>query len=46
MVVIPGGRFLMGSPTGEQGRSDNERQHEVGITPFAVGKYPVTLEDL
>jgi formylglycine-generating enzyme required for sulfatase activity len=45
MVVIPGGRFLMGSPPEERGRQNDERQHEVGITPFAVGKFPVTFED-
>ena len=45
MVVIPGGRFLMGSPANERGRRDNELQHEVGITPFLIGKYPVTFEE-
>ena len=46
MVVIPGGRFLMGSPPEERGREDEEHQHEVGIiTPFAIGKFPVTFED-
>jgi formylglycine-generating enzyme required for sulfatase activity len=45
MVVIPAGRFLMGSPEGEAGSSDDERpQHEVTIAhPFALGRYPVTF---
>lgn len=45
MVVIPGGLFLMGSPPEELGRIDNERQHEVEIAPFALGKYAVTFEE-
>jgi formylglycine-generating enzyme required for sulfatase activity len=43
MVVIPGGRFLMGSPANEPGRQDNERQHEVQVAVFAIGKYAVTV---
>jgi formylglycine-generating enzyme required for sulfatase activity len=44
MVVIPPGRFHMGSPDDEQARSDDEGPvHEVSIAyPFAVAKYPVT----
>ncbi|MFO1433476.1 MAG: SUMF1/EgtB/PvdO family nonheme iron enzyme [Candidatus Competibacteraceae bacterium] len=45
MVVIPGGRFLMGSPPDEPGRSEDERQHEVEVAPFAIGKYAVTFEE-
>jgi formylglycine-generating enzyme required for sulfatase activity len=45
MVVIPGGRFLMGSPTNEPGRDSDERQHEVEVAPFAIGKYAVTFEE-
>jgi formylglycine-generating enzyme required for sulfatase activity len=44
MVVIPAGRFLMGSPKGELERQDNERQHEVEVALFAIGKYAVTVE--
>ncbi len=42
MVVIPAGKFLMGSPEAEEGRSNSEGpQHEVTITkPLAVGRYP------
>lgn len=47
MVVIPAGRFLMGSPPDEPQRSDREGpQHEVRIArPFALGAYAVTFED-
>jgi formylglycine-generating enzyme required for sulfatase activity len=45
MVVIPSGRFWMGSPATEYLRYDNEGpQHLVTIAyPFAVSAYPVTL---
>ena len=44
MVVIPRGRFLMGSPDTEPGRVGPEGPvHAVNIDyAFAVGKYPVT----
>ena len=43
MVLIPAGKFMMGSPELEVGRKDNETQHEVTITkPFYIGKYEVT----
>jgi formylglycine-generating enzyme required for sulfatase activity len=45
MVVILAGRFQMGSPDTELGRKKDERQHEVEIAPFAMGKYPVTFEE-
>ena len=45
MVVVPAGKFLMGSPDDEEGRWEDEGpQHQVTISkPFAVGKYEVTL---
>lgn len=43
MVVIPAGQFLMGSPEGELERRDVERQHEVQVAVFAIGKYAVTV---
>ncbi len=47
MVKIHGGRFLMGSPLNkmlnEMGRNENERQHEVQVADFAIGKYEVTV---
>jgi formylglycine-generating enzyme required for sulfatase activity len=43
MVAIPGGRFWMGSPDGEEGRYDDESpQHEVSVPDFFLGKFTVT----
>ena len=43
MVLVPGGRFLMGSPEDELERRDNEGpQHEVSVPMLFVGRYPVT----
>ena len=44
MVVVPAGEYLMGSPTSEEGRADDEGpRHRVTIgEPFAVGVYEVT----
>jgi formylglycine-generating enzyme required for sulfatase activity/WD40 repeat protein/ubiquitin-protein ligase/ribosomal protein L29 len=42
-VLVPPGRYLMGSPKDEKGRFDREVQHEVEITkPFYLGAYDVT----
>ena len=50
-VLIPKGKFQMGSPKDEAYRNpyedhfDAEKQHEVEITkPFYLAKYPVTQE--
>ena len=40
-VLIPGGRFLMGSPDG-QGYDDERPRHEVSVEPFLIGRHPVT----
>lgn len=47
MVVIPAGRFRMGSPADEPERlTDESPQHKVRIAaPFAMGVYAVTFED-
>ena len=47
MVVVPAGKFMMGSPPSEKGRFDSEGpQHEVTIAkPFAVSKFEVTFDD-
>ncbi|MGH8586891.1 MAG: SUMF1/EgtB/PvdO family nonheme iron enzyme [Gammaproteobacteria bacterium] len=47
MVVIPAGRFRMGSSEDEPEREDDEGpQHEVRLAaPFAMGVYAVTFED-
>ncbi len=43
MVSIPGGSFVMGSPDNEKQRGDRESpQHKVKISPFLIGKTPVT----
>jgi formylglycine-generating enzyme required for sulfatase activity len=43
MVVIPAGRFLMGSPESEPGRSGDEGpQRWVDVPRFAMGKFEVT----
>ncbi|MBD2337208.1 SUMF1/EgtB/PvdO family nonheme iron enzyme [Calothrix sp. FACHB-156] len=43
MVAISGGKFLMGSPENEEGRTSWESpQHNVTIQPFFMGKFPVT----
>ena len=47
MVVVPAGSFLMGSPSSEWGRDDDEGPvHRVRIAkPFAVGVYEVTFAE-
>jgi formylglycine-generating enzyme required for sulfatase activity len=46
MVPIPGGKFTMGSPAGEDGRNDDEGpQHEIEIEPFWMGKCEVTWNE-
>jgi len=43
MVVLPPGKFAMGSPKDEAGRDEREGPvHEVSVRSFALGKYPVT----
>jgi formylglycine-generating enzyme required for sulfatase activity len=45
MVVVPAGRFMMGSPEG-QGYDYERPRHEVTIArPFAVAKFTVTFDD-
>ena len=45
MVVVPSGSFMMGSPSSESQREDDEGpRHRVTIPkPFAVGKHEVTF---
>ncbi len=44
MVIVPAGKFLMGSPPHEPGRFDQEGpQHPVSLRWFALGKYDVTV---
>lgn len=43
MVVLPAGRFTMGSPATEPGRNDNESpQTDVDVASFAIGQTDVT----
>ena len=42
MVRIPGSCFQMGSPGSETGRDGDERQHQVCVDTFEIGKYEVT----
>ncbi|NEP84690.1 MAG: formylglycine-generating enzyme family protein [Okeania sp. SIO3B3] len=45
MVLIPNGTFTMGAPESEEGSSSRERpQHNVTISAFLMGRYPVTQE--
>ncbi|NES01728.1 MAG: formylglycine-generating enzyme family protein [Okeania sp. SIO2F4] len=45
MVLIPGGTFTMGAPESEEGSTSRERpQHNVTISAFLMGRYPVTQE--
>ena len=43
LVEIPGGEFWMGSPEVEEGSNWWERpRHKVKVSPFLMGKYPIT----
>jgi formylglycine-generating enzyme required for sulfatase activity len=45
LMLVPRGKFMMGSPDTERGRTANERQHEVEISqPFYMGAFEVTQE--
>ncbi len=44
LVLIPPGKFLMGSPPDEVGRKDDEELHSVTLTqPFFLGRTEVTV---
>jgi formylglycine-generating enzyme required for sulfatase activity/uncharacterized caspase-like protein len=42
MVFIPGGKFLMGLPENERGRSNEKPQHWVTVQSFLMSKHPIT----
>ena len=43
LVLIPKGKFMMGSPPDEKGSEDNERRHEVTISrDYHLGMHEVT----
>jgi formylglycine-generating enzyme required for sulfatase activity len=44
LILIPGGNFLMGSPSTEEGRFDSEGPvHQVYLDPFYIGETEVTV---
>jgi formylglycine-generating enzyme required for sulfatase activity len=45
MVLIKGGSFTMGSPADEQGHDSDEKQYQVTLSAFYMGKYPVTQKE-
>jgi formylglycine-generating enzyme required for sulfatase activity len=46
LVVVPGGKFTMGSKVESEKLNRNELPaHEVDVGPFAVGKYEVTVAE-
>jgi hypothetical protein len=47
MIVIPAGKFLMGSPENDPGRASSQGpQHEVTIAKaFAVSKFELTFQE-
>ena len=42
MLAIKGDRFQMGSPDDEPERGSDEKQHEITVADFQMGKYEVT----
>ena len=44
-VLLQGGSFTMGSPTGEKQRQADETQHTVTLSPFYVDPFEVTQKD-
>ena len=42
MVEISAGNFLMGSPSGEEGRDDTEAQRRVTVPALRMGRFPIT----
>src|SRR4051794_6302337 len=46
LVPVAAGKFIMGSPREEQGRYNEEDEHEVEITrPFYLGAHEVSQEE-
>ena len=45
LIEIPSGNFIMGSPEEELDSFDRERpQHQVTVSSFLMGRYPITQE--
>ena len=45
MILIKGGTFTMGSPEDEPWRENDERQHQVTVSDFYLGRCEVTQEE-
>jgi formylglycine-generating enzyme required for sulfatase activity len=45
MIFVKGEIYVMGSPTTERGRYDNEISHRVTVNSFYIGKYEVTQKE-
>lgn len=45
MALIPAGTFIMGSPTTEAERYEDESQHEVSLSGFLIGRHEVTVAE-
>jgi hypothetical protein len=45
MALIPGGKFIMGSPETEKGRGADEGLHEVTLDSFWIGVCEVTFDE-
>ena len=45
LIAVKGGKFLMGSPTSENWRSDDELQHEVSVNDFWIARHEVTQSE-
>ncbi len=45
MILVKGGKFLMGSPESENWRSTDETQHEVTLSDFYISRYEVTQSE-
>lgn len=42
MFLVPGASFMMGSPESEEERSPDEILHQVKVSSFLLGRYPVS----
>lgn len=45
MVLVKGGKFMMGSPDSENWRSSDETQHEVTVSDFWIARNEVTQSE-
>ena len=45
LILIHGGKFLMGSPDNEIQREDDETRHEVTVDDFYISKYELTQKE-